>query len=541
MGRAVVRKSRFAALGVAALACLLALGPGIADGKAKKPGQPNIVVIQIDDAPLRSLTPATMPNVFKRLVARGVNFTKAMTTTPLCCPSRASLITGQYSHNHGVTTNFYPKLRGKQNTLPVWLSRKGYRTAHVGKYMNGYWRGEGKDTRVAPGWTDWYTSAEKDAFFNYDFSINGKRRHFGTQPRAHQTRVVTRYAVRTIKKHFRKRGHAGGGKSVQQPLYLQADYYAPHSGSGGSGRCSEQTAVPLPGDQGEFEGEPLPQLPSFDEQDVSDKPSFMQQVPSLTEESTARLSVRYRCVLESLLGVDRGVKKILKALARNDAMGNTVVVFLNDNGFFFGEHRLASRLPSDQGGKFEPKVVPYEEAYRVPLVIRAPARMRAGDRGPAEVSLPVANIDIAPTLLDLANAPPCPRKHQRGCRRLDGTSLAPLMRGEPSDFPTDRGLLVEYRGRGNLPVCVYSGIVLPGTTYIEHSEVRLPEGGCVPADEREHYDLGDDPFQLENLFPGDPGSGLEAEQTTLAERLELLRTCAGAPGSTPKAGRALCE
>ena len=540
IGREVVTRGRVAspcvatvALCAAALACLLAFGPATAAAKPKP--KLNFVVIQTDDGPRSAYSQKVMPNTFNRIVDKGFRFTDGMTVSPLCCPSRASLLTGQYTHNHGVTTNFYPKLRGKKNTLPVWLERKGYRTAHVGKYMNGYERGKSDDARVAPGWTDWYTPLGKYRYFDYTLSVNGKRVKYGHDPKDHLTRVVTRKSVGLIRKHFRKR------RTRNQPLYLQADYFAPHSGPGGTGRCTEGAAVPLPGDQGLFEGEPLPQPPSFDENDVSDKPSFVQQTPSLTEESIGRLSTRYRCALEALRGVDRGVKKIMKTLRRAKALNDTVVVFLNDNGFFFGEHRLAPRLPTDQGGKFEPKVVPYEEAYKVPFYVRAPARVRGGERGDVRTSAPVANIDIAPTILDLAKARSCRSKKGRNCRLLDGTSFAPILRGKPSAFPADRARLVEYRGRGNLPVCVYSGIVLPGQTYVEHTEIRLPEGGCTPADEREHYDLNADPFQLENLFPASPGSGLEDQQEALAARLALLRSCAGAPGSTPKAGRPLCE
>jgi N-acetylglucosamine-6-sulfatase len=526
MGRAVVRGSRVAALCVAALACLLALGVADADAAKKKP-KLNFLVIQTDDGPRSAYTQKVLPNTFKKIVDRGFRFEDAMTTTPLCCPSRMSLLTGQYSHNHGVTTNFYPKLRGKNNTLPVWLERKGYRTVHVGKYANGYERG-GRDARVAPGWTDWFTSMGKARYFDYDLSVNGRRVSYGDQARAHQTRVVTRRSVGLIRNHFKHK------RTRNQPLYLQADYFAPHSGNGGSGRCAQNAAVPLPGDQGLFEGEPLPQPPSFDEHDVDDKPTFVQQTPSLTPESISRLSVRYRCALEALRGVDRGVKKILKTLRRNKALNDTVVIFLNDNGFFFGEHRLASRLPTDQGGKFEPKVVPYEEAYKVPLYVRVPARLRGGDKGDVRSSAPVANIDIAPTILELAKARPCRSKKGKGCRLLDGRSFASILRGD-STFPTDRARLIEYRGRGNLPVCVYSGIVLPGTTYVQHTEVRLPEGGCQPADEREHYDLSDDPFQLENLFPASPGSALEDEQQALAAGQAPRGKSAGGPGATPHA------
>ena len=144
-------------------------------------------------------------------------------------------------------------------------------------------------------------------------------------------------------------------------------------------------------------------------------------------------------------------------------------------------------------------------------------------------------------MLALAGGKPCGRNRKQGCRLLDGRSLAPLLRGRTSSIDDDRALLVEYRGNGNLGLCAYSGVRVPGATYLEHTRVLGSDGRCKPASEREHYRLGDDQFQLSNLIEGSPGGELEAEQDALAARLDRLRDCAGAPGGKRKRGRSRCE
>jgi arylsulfatase A-like enzyme len=125
--------------------------------------RPNIIVIQTDDQDPASLSRRVMPHVVKLLGRHGTKFTDYIASGPLCCPSRAVMLTGQYGHNNGVLWNApdpYGDLRGKHNTLPVWLRRAGYRTAHLGKYFNLYARATGDPNEVAPGWEKWYTALE---------------------------------------------------------------------------------------------------------------------------------------------------------------------------------------------------------------------------------------------------------------------------------------------------------------------------------------------------------------------------------------------
>ncbi|HSF01361.1 MAG TPA: sulfatase-like hydrolase/transferase [Solirubrobacterales bacterium] len=137
--------------------------------------RPNIVLIQTDDQTYRQLTRSAMPQTRRLLARRGTKFTDYVASTAQCCPSRASLITGQYAHNHGVTSNNvgYAGLIDKGNVLPVWLRRAGYRTIHVGKFMNGYGAAVEPDSVVPPGWDQWHSVLGSREYYRYDLHVNG--------------------------------------------------------------------------------------------------------------------------------------------------------------------------------------------------------------------------------------------------------------------------------------------------------------------------------------------------------------------------------
>ncbi|HEX2371246.1 MAG TPA: sulfatase/phosphatase domain-containing protein, partial [Solirubrobacterales bacterium] len=224
---------------------------------------------------------------------------------------------------------------------------------------------------------------------------------------------------------------------------------------------------------------------------------------------------------------DRGVKKIVQTLKREDELDNTVIIFVSDNGYFEGEHRIAIN-----------KTFPYEEALRVPLAIRVPSGVIGGQQ-PARVNELVSNIDLAPTIVDLARAEPC---NGQDCRVMDGHSLVGLLRGSNGGIPDDRSLVLEYgreRDKTGL-LCEYTGIRDPTHMYMEYTGLAS-NGGCTPIDEGEVYDLGADPFQLENVFR--PNGGQPAVQRQLAAKLEELRDCVGIAGRDPQppAGASYCE
>jgi arylsulfatase A-like enzyme len=511
----------------AALVAALAAPPGARAREATPQEQPNIVVVMTDDQTVSSFSPEVMPRTFRLIVDPGTIFEEFVVTAPLCCPSRAGLYTGQYGHNSGVLSNNpgYGDLVDRRNVLAVWLRRAGYRTALVGKFMHGY-ESVTDPAEPAPGFREWYALMIPHRYFGYDLSINGERKHFGRRPQRHLTAVINETATELVREYAPSR----------RPLFLNVAHLAPHSAKAPTSVC-HRSAVPAPGDEDRYATSPVPLPPSFDEADVTDKPIFIQRQPLLGPEEIAELTRTHRCRLAALREVDRGVRALVRAFKREGELGNTVFVFTGDNGYFTGEHRLRRG-----------KGLPYEESIRQPLAIRLPSRFRDAPPRPL-VGEPVANIDLAPTLLELAGAQPC--RPLGGCRPLDGRSLLALIEGT-AVWPADRGVLIEYssptRGsgrKGEAGSCEYAGIRTPGEMFAEHTRIFEPQlNTCVPAREVEHYDLDADPYQLQNLFPPLAlpllGPELAERQAALAARLETLERCAGTPAD-PVPGRPPCE
>jgi arylsulfatase A-like enzyme len=513
-----------ACLGLAASSRL----PGAAPEANAAPGggRPNVILIQTDDQTYRQLTTRAMPRTKRLLAQRGTRFTDYIATTAQCCPSRASLLTGQYAHNHGVTSNTvaYPGLIDRTNVLPVWLHRAGYWTIHVGKFLNGYERAVEPDSVVAPGWDEWHTVLGNTAYYGYNLFVNGSVRHYGRHRGDHITHVLNRRAVRMVRAYAPK-GH---------PFYLQLDQRAPHVGQQHDpyGHCG-RAPIPLPADRDLFRGESLPDTPSFNESNMSDKPSFLSSAPKVGSFERRKIRKHWRCALASLRGVDRGVAKIYDAVKDAGDLRKTVFIFTSDNGQFHGQHRLQSG-----------KVLPYEEALHLPLLIRVPKRYRGGAPRARKVGRPVGNIDLAPTILDLAHARPC--SAPADCRTMDGRSLMPLL-SRSGQWPSNRALLTEYRTAkaGRYATCEFVGIRTRNDIYVRHSRVIDPgTRECVQDDERERYDLKRDPFELRNLcFAGDSANcPIGAKQLQLETRLGELRNCAGIAGRDHRVdGHPYCE
>jgi arylsulfatase A-like enzyme len=433
------------------------------------------------------------------------------------------MLTGQYGHNNGVLWNDpnpYGDLRGKDNTLPVWLQRAGYRTAHIGKYLNNYAVGTGDPNEVAPGWDQWDTVLEESSktpvsYYDYTLRENGRAVPYGSDPRDYVTRVLDHKAVDFIDRY---------GGPHRHPLFMALDEIAPHQASNrGDPRC-QSSALPAPRDSKLFENKPLPMPPSFNEADVSDKPWFIRVEPRLTAADIADMKRRQDCRLASLRAVDRGVTQVVAALRRKHEMKNTAFLFTSDNGYLQGEHREHA------------KVDPYEEALHVPLIVRLPADMRSRHT-PRALSTTVANIDIAPTILRLAGAKPC--SPAGDCRVLDGRSLLKAIRTDGRKWPHDRGILLELKGprAGKTQPCNYQGVRTQHQVFVRYLGVTRQlegHGPCMPDGEAEHYNLRRDPYELRNLHPPNPGSPSATEEQTLSKRLERLRDCAGIKGRDPE-------
>jgi N-acetylglucosamine-6-sulfatase len=502
------------------LVVLIALAAAVLAFGATSPAAaepPNIIVVQTDDQDNGTVNVRAMPHVVRLIGGAGTTFTDYIDSGPLCCPSRAALLTGQYGHNNGVLWNApnpYGDLREKDNTLPVWLHRAGYVTAHVGKYLNEYARAVADPNEVAPGWDEWHTDIEGSTpYYGYTLRENGQAVQYGTEKADYITRVLNDRAVDMIHRYV----------PGPRPLFLALDQVAPHVGANRTERC-HGAPLPYPRDMHAFEFTPLPQSPAFNEADVSDKPRFVRLKPRLTAAEIENLRRVNGCRLAALQAVDRGVEHIVDALREESALKDTAIFYTSDNGYLLGQHRETA------------KVVPYEKSLHTPLVVRVPPQFRGEDGAPPALDSTVANVDLAPTILELAGAEPC--RAADACRVLDGRSLLPAIQSDGRDWPGHRGILLELDGARAAPntPCKYRGVRTAGEVYVEYRGVVPPGDGhapCEPANEGEHYDLIADPFQFENIFPAPAGTPAAAREALLAARVARLSDCAGIRGRDP--------
>ncbi len=476
--------SRITRLSIAAVAASCALSalllPDGASNAASRARHPNVLVLMTDDQTLESMR--VMPNVQRLLVRRGTTFDRSFVNFSLCCPSRSTLFTGQYAHNHGVLGNTppvggYTKL-DKSQWLPFWLQRAGYHTVHLGKFLNGYGRFS-PPTEVPPGWSEWYGSVDPSTyrFYGYTLNENGALRTYGVgrNPAFYQTDFYARRAVSLISRLA----------PAKQPFFLSVAFLAPHAGGPQESDDPQLgTPVPAPRHRNRFAAEPLPQPPSFNEADISDKPTNIRRRRRIGPVMRAAIRENYQQRLESLLAVDDAVAAIVQELRRTGELDDTLIMFTSDNGFFHGEHRVR-----------DGKVLVYEPSIRVPLVLRGPGVRRGAHRRQL-----VTNADLAPTILDAANARPG--------RVEDGRSLFPLLRDSGREWGRD--LLIE----GNAGVNGgFTALRTYRYIYVEYSN-----------GERELYDLRSDPFQLQSRHADPAYASIRA---ALAGRLAALKACRG--------------
>ncbi|MCB1004846.1 MAG: sulfatase [Acidimicrobiales bacterium] len=446
-------------------ACGGGAGGGDVAGETPTVARPNVVVIMTDDQTTESLR--VMERTQALLAEEGTTFTNGIATFPLCCPARSQFLTGQYAHNNGVRDNTppdggFPAL-DHADTLPVWLQRAGYVTAHVGKYLNAYTR----DSRpaVPPGWDHWFSLVEPTAthYVDYDVNDDGEIRRFGSDEADYQTDVLADEAVALI--HELSPG--------DRPFFLTLWVTAPHTGTGPG--ALPFSPAPAPRHLGAFDDERVPDDPAIAESDVTDKPDHVQGIEQAFDLGVIEYNVEngtdltleqlttesYRRYLESLLAVDEAVDRVVTALDDEEALDDTIVLFVSDNGWSFGEHRIPFA-----------KVLPYENVIRVPFVARG-----GGFPAGAEVDEQVGLLDLPATILAAAGATPTVA--------LDGR---PLPDGPGATEAPPRALLLESPPRGSGRIPSYEGVRTPRYTYVryETGEVEL-------------YDRATDPDELENV------------------------------------------
>jgi N-acetylglucosamine-6-sulfatase len=436
------------------LAGLLAgiASPSISRGVSAANDAPDILVMVMNDA--RDGDQVALPQAMSRLAGHGTTFPNFFLTTPLCCPSRASILTGLYPHNHGVYDNSEGAnggwegfaMRGNRDrTTGVILQTAGYRTAALGVYLNGEQLGGTEE----PGW---------------DIGPSTQVNVPGDNTMAQEaTAILTE-------------------TPVDQPLYLHIGIVAPHV-----------PANPSPPYAGQFAGSAIDRDDaSFNEEDVADKPKYVRDLRPLNAADEAWLDDQHQRRLETLLEVDDSIATIWDALEARGRLDNTYIFLLTDNGFLLGQHR------------FFGKIAPYDGSVRMPLYAYGPG-FTAGAVDPRLV----ANIDIAPTLLEVAGAEgPV----------MDGRSLV-------SDHRRDEILLEMMAPKSqsmNWPgprtkIPGYSAVRTADHLYVEYS-----------TGEREFYDYGLDPQETRNLLAESQSLEADDPAAQLALRLDAIRNCEGA-------------
>ena len=433
-------------------------------GRGGDPARPNLVLILTDDQRWDTLW--AMPNVRRLLVRQGLTFRNSFVTTSYCCPSRASLLTGQYSRHTGVYSNSPPDggapVFRDRSTLATWLHSVGYTTGLVGKYLSNYQML--RPGYIPPGWDEWdaMNQVPMTKYYDYTLNQNGRLVDYGDCPRNYSTSVLGRKAVDFIRR-------------AREPYFLYYAPIAPH--------------LPATAARGEdtrrFGDLPPSRAPSFNEEDVSDKP-WRGIYRTLDREASGTVMRDRQRMLASLQAVDRSVAAIVRTIAARGQLDNTVIAFTSDNGYLWGEHRLSG------------KVWPYEESIRVPLVFRVPGTPPGG-RTDDHLAL---NIDLAATFADLGGARP-------GLPQ-DGRSLAPLLEAEGKDPRWRDAFVAEYLGHEHVFGMPPRFAALRTERYLY---VRYTNGWV------ELYDLRSDPHQLENLAESPAFSKI---RSSLARRLSAM-------------------
>ncbi|WP_285471566.1 sulfatase [Actinoplanes sp. NBRC 101535] len=490
------------ALLLATTACTSNTGSGTAmaapDGEpapVRTATTPNIVYVLVDD--LSKNLVQHMPNVVA-LQKEGTTFSNYAVTDSLCCPSRASILTGQFPHNTGIFKNhgsdggfklFHSKGKEK-STFATDLQAAGYRTAFLGKYLNEYQPRNplGTGPYTPPGWDYWVAGG--NAYDNFDYSLNenGTVTKYGTAPGDYLTDVLSAKASAFIT------STAATGK----PFMMEVATYAPHS-----------PYTPAPRDAASFPGLKAPRTAAYDKL-PSPAPQWLANHTPLTKKEKAATDADFRKRVQSVQSIDRMIGSLRATLTTAGVAGDTIVVFNSDNGYHLGEYRMASG-----------KQTAYDTDVNVPLVVAGPG-VQAGKT----VDALVENIDLRATFADLAGS--------SAPADADGRSIKPLLAGEvpdqwrtvqliehrdPAADPLDPDYQVDKR---NIPPA-YDAIRTATFTYVEYVDGT-----------REYYDRTTDPDQLRNLGPT-----LKPERIAeLHAALRGLATCVGA-AACATAGRAI--
>ena len=440
---------------------------------------PNIVFVLTDDLDMQSLP--YMSKSLSLIAGQGVSFTNSFVATSLCAPSRATILTGQYAHNHDLLTNVpprggYDKFYGEgreSSTIATWLKAAGYRTIFLGKYLNGY--PTGSPTYIPPGWDDWHgdfgneDGAENGLeYYQYSINDNGAVTYYDNAPADYLTDQIAQRALAALKQ-----------APSSQPFFM---YLAP--------RAPHQPAIPAPRHLGLFASLSAPRTPNWNEGDMTGKPDWLRAFDPFTPQDEVVMDRLFRDRLGTLQSVDEMIAQLVQQLDADGRLAHTYFVIASDNGFLIGPHRF-------QHGKG----APYEESIRVPLLVRGPG-IPAGQTRDALV----LDVDYAPTFAEWARA---------ATPDLDGRSLAALAQlGTPASWRTELLLEAWQSGKtSDTSIPDFAGLRTNNYAYVEYATGQF-----------ELYDILKDPYELSNQYP----AGNLPLLQQLSSRTAALKACKGA-------------
>jgi N-acetylglucosamine-6-sulfatase len=422
------------------------------------PAKPNFVFILADDMRYDDLK--YMPKTRSLLGSRGMRFKEAFVSFPVCCPSRATIMRGQYAHNTGQSFlhhgwQGYKDAGYERDNVATHLHDAGYRTGLFGKYLNNY-----SGTSVPPGWVDWF--ATNIGYYGYNVNDNGTRVHYGTDKSDYSTHVIRKQTQQFI----------GASVSKRKPFFAYVTPRAPHA-----------PRTPAPRDLHTYDGEKAPRPPSFNEDDVSDKPPWIRNLPPLSSRRIKQIDTRQENRAETLQALDDLVEGVVNKLKSDGVLNNTYIFFTSDNGWESGEHRIP-----------EGKQRSYEESIHMPLLVRGPGVAAGSTTGKLAL-----NTDFLPTFTDLAGI--------QTPSYVDGRSLRPVLKGRATTWRS--AILLEIRQQEQT-MSSYGIRTSNGSKYVEY------EGGF-----KELYNLNTDPYELSNDYD------TASPPISLMERLQALKGCAG--------------
>ena len=442
-------------------------------------GQPNIILINLDDADIDLLDDWVLnsffPNIAQHLRDGGTRFANLHVVAPLCGPSRASLFRAQYPHNTMVDRNrlgfqiFYDN-GFTDDEIGMWMREAGYYTALVGKYCHEeYPQAAGNRDFVPPGW-DYFHASLGNKYFETRQNVNGERITTGVEDYRTETEISSLLSVLEAEQ--------------QEPLFLYFAPFAPHG-------TSDARGMVAPKYEAAFATEQVPRTPDFNEADISDKTPQYSQLPQLSPFQIDDVDERYRDRIRSMKSVDDGVGQIFETLERRGLMASTYVILTSDNGFQLGHHRDLNKKDV------------FDRVTRVQALVVGPG-VPAG----AKSNQLLAHIDIPATILDLGGA--------EVPRYVDGVPFTEALRGDfDRNFHPDGVLITNREGK------VVNGVELD----LDYDALRLQDSVYVEwaNGDREFYDLSVDPFQLDNSYDRLD----QSEITKLSGRLAELRVCQG--------------